>query len=499
MTASPISYREARAWRRPHRWLSLLLYPALLLAPTLVALAGTSGSLSYQVESSLKTAFVLSCAGHILYMCLRSLLSTVTLVATERERGTFDSLATTRTSMREILGTSLVWALGPRFLELALFGPLLLTLPGREPAEEVLGFLAVTVPFILAYGALGLWLSATQRRTVSAAAAGLTILTFNCFGSILLDIVCKDVTGQRGPVIASVIDPIVAALYVLKGGHGPDEAWWMLSAPFHLLVAAALFALTLRRLGRPDVAVAPAAASQRWHVPGLSEDPILYRELLRTSRASLGWILAYPLLVAGPALLVSNRGYSTQHYEQLLLALSLHAMYMALRSISAGSRAVAFEKEQRTWEPLLSTRLSAIQLLRGKALAGLGPILATLAVFSPVWTLYLTVEQTVGMLAYSALLALFLYLLAFWLTLTGRGAALVGVMVAGVLAALTFGPIVLDALNHETTWLLSHLSPVVATALFLEQPSHFYPLLALGPYMVATMALFWAAKLKLPR
>lgn len=499
MRDNPIWYREARAWRKPHRWLSLLLYPALLVAPSLLALAGPNAGPHYASERALSQAFMLTCFGHLLYMCVRSLLSTVTLVAAERERGTFDALTTTRTSVREIVGVTLGWAMFPRLVELLLFGPLLFLLPGAGRPDQTAAVLLMTVPLIAAYAAFGLWLSAGHRRSSAAVAWGLGVLVANFFGLLVIEVVVGELARSSGPWLCYFIDPLVACIDLFE-----NSGWrWLLCPGFHALAAAGWLALVVRKLSRPEGERTRRAGTRRWLLPGLSEDPILYRELLQSSRSGLAWLLAYPLLIAGPAVLVMllspSRDLSSR-YAELLLALSLHAVYMAIRTISAGTRAVGLEREQGTWEPLLSTRLTGTQLLRGKLLAGLLPSLAPLLVFGPVWTLYLQADQALGILVYSALLGLFLYSLALWLTLRGWRAAPVGALVSGLLAAVTFGTIAVEMLiSRQSFGVLSQLSPVFATACFIEEPQSLRLLLAVGPYALGTVLLLGGCYVRLTR
>lgn len=502
MRDNPIGFREARAWKRPQRWLSLLLYPLLLIAPTLLASLTTRDGLQYQMHDAQRTAFQLTCLAHIFYMCVRGLLSTVTLIAAERERGTFDSLATTRTSVREVVRASLFWALWPRLAELVLFGPILFFLPGARwdsSPEAILGLLLLAFPCAAAYAALGLWLSAGQRRSAAAVALGLLTLVGNFFGLTLVELMVSDAAHVRsgGPWLSWLVNPLVDVVG-LMGGHS-ERGPWYLGLLFHVGAACVLYRLCVERLSRPEVSRRRAVGARRWLLPRLSEDPVLYRELLLTSRSGLAWLLAYPVLVAGPYVLFAGFGWEAgyNHYPQLLLALSVHAAYMALRSIGAGLRAVALEREQRTWEPLLSTRLTGGQVLRGKLLAGMLPVLAPLVVFGPVWTLYIPAEQTAMMLAYSAMLALFLYSLALWLSLNGRSAAVVGLQVTGVLVALMFGTLAVDAVIRDSEWLLSQLSPIFATVCYLQEPQGFKPLLALGPYLAAIGALLWGCRRRL--
>ncbi len=494
MSENPIWFREARAWKRPQRWLSLLLYPLLLVAPTL--LTSLSVQEGYQLRDVQRTAFQLTCLGHILYMCVRGLLSTVTLVAAERERGTFDALATTRTSVRDIVRATLFWALWPRLAELMLFGPILFLLPGAESPAGVAGLWLMALPCSAAYAALGLWLSAGQRRSAAAVAVGLLVLTCNFFGLTLVELVASETVPVRGgPWLSWLVNPLVAVVGLMGGPS--DRGPWYLCPLFHAVAACVLYRLCVARLGRPETGRRRPGSARRWLLPRLSEDPILYRELLLTSPAGLAWFLAYPVLVAAPGLIFARFSSGYAHYAELLLALSVHAAYMALRSIGAGVRAVALEREQRTWEPLLSTRLSGGQVLRGKLLAGLAPVLGPLLVFGPVWTLYIPAGQTIMMLTYSAMLALFLYTLALWLSLKGRSAARVGLQVTGVLVALMFGTLAVDALVRDSDWWLSQLSPIYATVCYLQEPYHFRPLLAFGPYLAATIALLWGCRRRL--
>ncbi len=140
-----------------------------------------------------------------------------TAITQEREQQTWDSLATTNLSAREILLGKWIGRQTIPWLLIALAAPYLLgcAVRGDIPALSVLAvlfFLLVTTGF---YSMLGLFCSFQAKRTAMATAAALTLTALLCVGTV---------------VINSVID-----LFLIHNGNGNTMVMWL--NPFYALSA----------------------------------------------------------------------------------------------------------------------------------------------------------------------------------------------------------------------------------------------------------------------
>lgn len=471
---NPILYREWVALRRGRRpwWLAqLLFYPALVLGPSAL---GAATRPDFQNQ---RDFYALALLGHALYFSLRPLLSTLGTFATERERGTFDSLLTTRVTPRQALLERLAWALAPRFLELAVLGPLLFLVADRVGSAAWV--LALTVPLILFYGALGLWASLRSATTLAAAQRALGILAFNMLGLVLLDVLFQ----RRGPTLSALGCPFILFLSLVAPINS-ESAWltqvWWVQPLLHLLGALWLLRASLQSLRRPATIRAKVRAGRprSWllRVPGLAENPVIFRALLaRPARAA--W-LVYPALLLAPLALGALA--ETRDGELVfMLAAFLHCLYFGVRSIYASVGAFAGERERQSWESLISTPLGAGRLLRGKLAAATTPLLLELVLWSPLWTLYLgtthlaTLEAVGRVLALTASLSLLLVALGLWLSASQQRSSRAALAGLSLLASLSLLPLLLAAAMGWGSPLLG-VSPAFVVITAVTEPDSTY-------------------------
>ena len=475
---NPLLYRlqQARArrpaWKRALGW---LVYPALVLSPWLLSLLPGNECRGRQLF------FALAVFLHFAYFCGRPLFEAVTSLASEKQRGTFESLATTGFTARRWIATLFYVCVRPRLIELAVWGWIPIALAPEDPHSGLLSLLCYTAACILLYTAVGLWISGRSRTLTGAQLQSILFLTFTFFVVVALDaVLCSGVSQARGPLFSQYVAPYMGLLM----SREPEIrcSCWLASLAY-LPVCLWLLYRCERRVGSA-LATRPAASSPRWMWRTLSRGmghPLGYRALLQMSRDRLLLLrlLGYPAIFYALRCLphVSEEQWEVRRVTESCFYLTLfgHMLYLTVRAALAGSVSVAEERESRTWESLLSTRLSLNSLLWGQWAVCSLPILLECVLWSFLWLTYmgdadpslhnhkyawgLSLANVVVLVAYSLAWTSFVGALAMWLS--GRCAsaaqALRGTTV--VVFLLVFGTLAVGVLCH-VEWIAS-ISPAL--------------------------------------
>ncbi len=186
------------------------------------------------------------------------------------------------------------------------------------------------------------------------------------------------------------------------------------------------------------------------------ENPILYRAA-REGRKAAPWQqvalrLLYPALVLVPAALLAA-GAPRHHGEMLRLGFTMSAFlalaWFPLRALLGTASAFTHERELRTLEGLLASRLSPGELLGGKLAAGLRPLLADFLVGLLLWVPFLlvdaaTVKQLVALHGLLVVCTLFAGMLGVWCSLRERSSLAAGGLALGAVAGLAVAGPLLD-------------------------------------------------------
>ena len=192
-----------------------------------------------------------------------------TAITLEREQQTWDSLATTNLSAREILMGKWIGRQTIPWLLIVLAAPYLLgcAVRGDIPAGSVLAvlfFLLVTSGF---YGMLGLFCSFQAKRTAAATAASLTLTALLCIGTVVINGVLSLFLLGHGVGDSSVLwlNPFYALNALLTmlnqgnaqyvGGYGSEDyasvvGFYLIVTPLLTLVALGFMVSRYRRAVR---------------------------------------------------------------------------------------------------------------------------------------------------------------------------------------------------------------------------------------------------------
>jgi ABC-type Na+ efflux pump permease subunit len=429
--------RRAPGWRRLVSW---GLYPALLITPPLVlwTLSPLGGSWTAGV--------VLAVYLHLAYFSLRSVGATVGSIAAEREQRSWDVLLSTPIPPSRLFAGKLAAALLPLLGQMLLGAPLLFALgvPGGPLSAETLGpLLALSAVLVLFYGCVGLWASASQATSARAGAWAYGILAATMVGPVFPLLVLAD-----SPAVAEALaaaNPLLAFAALIWPDETRGIAPWGVTLALYALGALGFGALGARASAR-EPRPAPAGARRRRRA---SSDAILYREALGRARA---WrALLYPAVLLGPWAVIS---LGSRHDEKAALILGVlgHVAYFAIRSVGATVGALSGEREGRTLDCLLGTRLTAVEIWRGKLVARLAPVLKELLFSSPLWLVFLAAgsigpKQVAALLALTACLVLFGGALGLWASARSSSTLQAAQVAFGTMAALLLGTLWLDILG----------------------------------------------------
>ncbi|MBI3927970.1 MAG: hypothetical protein HY319_20680 [Armatimonadetes bacterium] len=456
---NPLVYRRAAAAGRRPRWKGLLgwaAYPLLVSSPFWLF-----GAPAY--PGAAETPWLLALFLHFLYFAGRPLFETISTFSAERQRRTLDCLLTTGFPVRRWCRTLFVCAVQPRLLEAVLFVWIFELFPGREP-PVVFQMLPLTVGCVLFYAAAGMGLSVRSRNQALAQLKAILLLTTSMLFIVGVDALITDsVLGLGHPLFSALTCPWITVVYRWNDELQP----WLVALASLLHGGLAWVAL---RLTEKHLCATPAGPSPR--PPARSkilrwvENPLLYRSLVQRGR----WhrLLMYPGVLLSlrfglPALTDTDGvrgdvlGYPPSGVETALyLALLVHMLYFTVRALTACSHAVAEERENRTWEPLLSTRLSLNGLMHGQCAVRLLPVLGECLLWSPLWLMFseclggpLSQPNTVILVVYSLSWIAFIGSFALWQSSRSSSAGQALRNTAAFALGLAFVTIAVDGLTER--------------------------------------------------
>ena len=516
----PLLYRYQVAARRRSPWRALLawlIYPTLLLSPFIIAQFG-------QRHWGQRDLAFLAVILHFSYICGRPLLAAVNTLASEKQRGTFDCLATTGFSARQWLSTLFRVNALPRIKEVLAFGWILYAvLPPRiscspgcyggvpssnESAAVFLKLMVLSLACILFYTAAGLWISVRSRSVARAQLNALFLLGSTFFMIVAVDVVVSDrILHCNQPVLSMLTCPWIVALTELEAPRMRFQLVWLAASLLHLGLTGVLLRSARRRLESADSASASRCRpAQPWlSLSQLTTNPIIYRALLQRAYERHVWLrlLSLPALILAMRFGLSQLSQPHHDYEAerlvesgFYLALMIQMFYLTVRTLSSCSGVIAEERETRTWESLMSVPMTLNSFIWGHWVARVLPILGELLLWSGLWLVF--THQFGGPLDFKSFLAVNAYALV-WVAFVGALAMFnssrcssagrsIQATVA-VLVALGLGTLLADLALSGNDGLLAMFSPVCAL-LYLSGDHHWSRgILNLGCYAFAAPML----------
>lgn len=341
-----------RAQKRPWRWLySAFLFLAALILPY-VLIFKESSALGLAADGLIALLTGLQLAAILLIAPAFAAGS----IADEKRRGMLDFLLTTPLSSGEIvlgkwLGqtTQVFHLISPAYVML----PLLAGAIG-DPAQPLFVAIALQIMLLYAVVALGLFASALTRSTAKAIVSVYIIL-----GSVLA---AEQLLG------APVIGP---SLWALPGRIDVSTEHYLIafgSLAFLALVCLVLGAWCLRPAHERQQSAAVKAPGRWWDRPPIADAPMRWKERFVGDWFSIPLWRILPrwlkciLFACGTAVIA----FSFPHPETfVVLAVSqflLSGLFVAVRAAGA----ITDERENQTWDSLLTTHLDMYQIVRGK-------------------------------------------------------------------------------------------------------------------------------------
>ncbi|CAN0402926.1 unnamed protein product, partial [Phaeothamnion confervicola] len=177
--------------------------------------------------------------------------------------------------------------------------------------------------------------------------------------------------------------------------------------------------------------------------------PILYREFLKLQSQPWAWLrmAGYPLILMSMRFVLpefSRQSHTTE--DTFIMAFFIHMIYTTVRATVAGSSAIAEERENRTWESLLSTRLTPLNLFSAQWVTRVLPAVLEPLPWIFLWAFFakplggtLQPRALLGMLTYSFVWTTFVGTLALWNSSRCNSAAAALRATALTLSAIIFG------------------------------------------------------------
>lgn len=284
--SNPVTVKELRGRMRGRRAFAVLtLYLALLSGVIalvyLVYASGANGVGSTAARTAGKGLFAAVLAVQAFLVVFIGPAFTAGAISGERERQTFDLLKTTLLSAESVVLGKLISALSYVFLLVLVSIPLqsiAFLLGGLSLTELLLSQLLILIAAVT-YALYGLWCSATMRTTLAATVATFGGMLFAVFGVPLLAGMAAVLSSSlqlSGPVIEATLlytglalaatnlpaTLIVSEVLFLEQNtlfffsqflYG-TRVWlfspWTLFIVLHILAAAVLYGLTVRRVRR---------------------------------------------------------------------------------------------------------------------------------------------------------------------------------------------------------------------------------------------------------
>lgn len=284
--SNPVTVKELRGRMRGRRAFAVLtLYLALLSGVIalvyLVYASGANGVGSTAARTAGKGLFAAVLAVQVFLVVFIGPAFTAGAISGERERQTLDLLKTTLLSAESVVLGKLISALSYVFLLVLVSIPLqsiAFLLGGLSLTELLLSQLLILIAAVT-YALYGLWCSATMRTTLAATVATFAGMLFAVFGVPLLAGMAAVLSSSlqlSGPVIEATLlytglalaatnlpaTLIVSEVLFLEQNtlfffsqflYG-TRVWlfspWTLFIVLHVLAAAVLYGLTVRRVRR---------------------------------------------------------------------------------------------------------------------------------------------------------------------------------------------------------------------------------------------------------
>lgn len=484
LSDNPILYRE---WlnlrrRRSETWLRRLIYPAMILTPTLgIFVLGSFDRYGPSLRDAGEVGFALTLFMHLLYVTLRAIASTVATVAWEKENRTFDVLTTTPMSPASLLFGKLLATQLPVMAEMVVFSPLWLffVLVRAAHLSQLAEVAAMTLGLQVLFSSLGLWASLTRPSAEEAGRLVYGILAALTLGDSFLYLVLKMGRGwEDEPIWSQVVNPFFAAGSIFWGG--PDL--WLWFTLLALAMSPLLLYGSLARFGRPDGA-APRRRLRPLKQAG-PEAPVAYRSWLSRRRlgfSAVAWLL-YPAFVLGPAICMDgfSRHQDSIQEASLFLGLIAHILFFSVLALARASSLVSRERERGNWENLLGSLQTGRELYRAQLATVLMPLFTQLACCTPVLGLFMLVGGITwpGLVGVVLLTAGSIY---FWanlgLLVSHRSATSWRSLqlAIGLLMALLVLPLVVDLMmsliSSREVLVFSYSNPILAVLTFTQELS----------------------------
>jgi ABC-type transport system involved in multi-copper enzyme maturation permease subunit len=435
MLAGPIfSLETVTTARRARYFVVRVLYAAALL----VALCGAYSIWSRSVgEPSVRDVAEFGAAFFTSFAVLQLLMVAglgpglaAGTIAQERERRTIEYLFATDLSNSEIVLGKLAARL-LLLLYLVLAGlPILslaMLLGGISPTRLALVFL-ITASSMLMITGLSIAISVWSPRAREAVMRTYVVL----LALLLLPPLATLVSFYIPAALNAVLNPLVAAGLLVNpfwklawlGPVDPVGLWgvWLTAWPLvagQLGIAAASLAAALWGVRRVHLKHSSAAkkslAWPRLWRPPIEPYPMLYKELFAERAVpQLGWfaplvmlLVAAGFLTATVVMFVNSAGSREfQHFAVVIGAATSTAALLAMAARAAGS--VTSEKERDTWTTILSTPLTAGEIVAAKVLGNLYAARLAYGLLAILWTLAIWREPVLvfGAAASAAILLL---------------------------------------------------------------------------------------------
>lgn len=339
-------------------------------------------------------------------------------ICDEKRTGTLATLLTTPLTAAQIILGKLAGGLVQIIILALMATPMLLVIRvfGGVPASVIVAGMSVGLSTAVLAACLALAASVGARRGTSAAISGFILaLAFHGIPPILMSLMSLMKWKLRINVpmellfgSSSPVQMWVVTVELMGGGGGPTVStqWlWVWNSLYSLgLGALAILYATMRlrrvmvlegagapatRTGtlpgapppdpdRPAPPTAPGTLARPYKAPALRErpardvgqNPVLWREV-RQPAFSRKWQL--PVLVVAIAGLMiwvySVAGVESRGIHTVVAVIGMVAAMLFAAAMPVG--AITGEREARTWETLLTTRLSAREIVLGKIVGAL--------------------------------------------------------------------------------------------------------------------------------
>lgn len=429
----PIFQKDMRvAGRKPGLYVGRALFALALAAAVSIAFAGvwqsTRGAQSPSARIQALQGVAPSIVAAVLWVQFGSLLLlspmlTAGAICDERRAQTLPALLTTPLTPLQIVCAKLASRLAQLVIIALIALPVLLAvrLFGGVRAETVIAGVALSISVALMGAGVGLWFSVRAARAATAALAAYCLIALIGAGLPLLMLAFNAIAEDRfpgarlsdvlgawapdwslripWPAILVSSPPAALGAVVIASDQGltiqglPVRTLWVASSLWALLIAlfsVSMASLSLRRVMRRSLGAprltrrqrrrlrrAPAEAEQSEPVPisarrsrRVGSDPVLWRELRQSLFPSRSMLIASLLgvgVIAAVMYLAMDRDEEALAFVPVIIGMILLLLQAALLSSSGFTS----ERESRTLDTLLTTRLTPAQIVAGKLLGSI--------------------------------------------------------------------------------------------------------------------------------